>query len=213
MSTEAINTLGEDAFLRLLTTQLSHQDPLNPMEGTEFVAQLAQFNQVAQATGTNKRLDKLTENIALMNGYNAAGLIGKEVLAQGGTFQLQAGAQGGGTRAPETLTYQLKGEASKVTIQISDATGKTIRLMQAGAQSVGTHRVSWDGLDQDGKPMPDGEYTFSVTATDPQGIPLESATYVTGRVSGVTFQNGAVSLIVDGVPVSASGIVRIDGVI
>src|SRR4030042_1574536 len=72
-----------DQFLKLLVTQLQHQDPLNPMEAREFATQLAQFSQLEQAFQTNQHLKNLSLYEASSNNAQAIGLIGKEVVARG----------------------------------------------------------------------------------------------------------------------------------
>lgn len=59
----SMNDLDKDAFLKLLTTQLANQDPLSPMEDTEFIAQLAQFSSLEQMSALNKTVEKTTEEM------------------------------------------------------------------------------------------------------------------------------------------------------
>ncbi|MFN3533793.1 MAG: flagellar hook assembly protein FlgD, partial [Desulfatiglandales bacterium] len=73
--------LGKEDFLKLLVAQLQHQDPLNPMNSTEFTAQLAQFSALEQQRNTNENLEKLIEREEFLARVNVAGLMGKEVLA------------------------------------------------------------------------------------------------------------------------------------
>ena len=58
-STNATTEVGKDTFLKLLVEQLKHQDPLNPQDGAQFVAQLAQFNSLEQLMSINERLGQL----------------------------------------------------------------------------------------------------------------------------------------------------------
>jgi flagellar basal-body rod modification protein FlgD len=64
--------LGKDDFLKLLITQLTHQDPLNPMEDKEFIAQMAQFSSLEQLTNLNAGLESMT-NFAMTNAVNYIG--------------------------------------------------------------------------------------------------------------------------------------------
>jgi len=75
-TTSGVQTLGYDAFLKLLTAQMKFQDPTKPMDSTEFVAQLASFSNVEQGVKTNTKLDSLITSMAL---NQADGLIGKTV--------------------------------------------------------------------------------------------------------------------------------------
>lgn len=75
-------TMDQDAFLKLLVTQLSNQDPLKPMEDKEFIAQLAQFSSLEQMQNINKNLQTFTDGfMSSESGYQAVSLIGKTVTA------------------------------------------------------------------------------------------------------------------------------------
>ena len=82
------NTLGKDDFLKLLTTQLQHQDPLQPMDSQAFIAQLAQFSSVEQLTALGTRLDTLLVAQASANQLQTASLVGKEVLFRSDQLRL-----------------------------------------------------------------------------------------------------------------------------
>ncbi|MBI3803006.1 MAG: flagellar hook assembly protein FlgD [Nitrospirae bacterium] len=201
--TQAVNQLGADTFLRLLTAQLQFQDPLQPMDSTQFVTQLAQFSQVEKAVDMNKSIGTLTQYMASINNYSAAGLIGKNVQVEGSTIPVN------GNTSP-TLSYQLGGDAKQVLIQISDREGNVVRSLRAGAQPAGLQTVTWNGLDDQGNRLPSGEYTLNVAAVDGSGQPVQATTYTHGQVTGVTFENNIAYLMVNGARVPASGVLRID---
>lgn len=75
-STDNDNTLGQEVFLELLVTEMQYQDPLNPMDGTEYVAQLAQLSTVEQLTTLN---DNMSQFLQYQNLYEGSSLIGKTV--------------------------------------------------------------------------------------------------------------------------------------
>ena len=72
----ASQQLGKDDFLKLLITQLSHQDPLSPMENTEFIAQMAQFSSLEQITNMSTGFNRLT---SMLTNSEAVNLVGKTV--------------------------------------------------------------------------------------------------------------------------------------
>src|SRR5690606_1261481 len=80
------DVLGKDAFLKLLVTQLQNQDPLNPLDDKEFIAQLAQFSSLEQMTNVSEGIAALTEKTAQQDMLSAVSYIGKEVTAEGSSM-------------------------------------------------------------------------------------------------------------------------------
>lgn len=74
-SFEEQSNLGKDAFLKILTTQLSNQDPSSPLEDKDFIAQMATFSSLEQLTNLNKAFEKFSSNQM----SNMATTIGKEI--------------------------------------------------------------------------------------------------------------------------------------
>ena len=174
-----------DTFLKLLTTQLQHQDPLDPMDTNEFTSQLVEFTGVEQAMLTNKKLENLIALQTDMQLNDAVGYIDKKVGADGIILMLQDGEA--------TITYDLGANAAEANILIIDEQGNTVRTIKADKE-VGHHEIVWDGLDDDGDPLDDGLYGFLVTAidADKKGVPLVQGTI--GKVTGVKLVDGVVTL-------------------
>jgi flagellar basal-body rod modification protein FlgD len=200
--TTGLKALGEHAFLRLLTTQLRYQDPLNPMDNVQFVTQLAQFSQLEQSTDLNNRMDTSLGYLASLNAYGAAGLLGREVQVSGGNVAL-------GDERPVSLRYRLDGDAARVGIRVMNDAGATVRLLDVRGQTAGAKDVSWDGRDGSGRLVPNGAYTYTVSALNAAGEPVPTTTYAVGRVTGVSTDNGQVSLTVNGERVPASAVLAI----
>jgi flagellar basal-body rod modification protein FlgD len=195
--------LGETAFLQLLTTQLKYQDPLQPMDNTAFVSQLAQFSQLEQLTNLNQTMTGMGTSFSTLNNNQVTNLIGRNVVAQGGTIPLNGGS-------PPSLAYSLNGNASKVTISITDSTGNLVRTMQMGPQSSGNQVATWDGNNSAGTAVPQGNYSYTVSATGQTGKAVAATTYTQGPVTGITYNNGTAYLVVNGTPVLASGLLQIN---
>ena len=83
------NVIGKDEFLKMLIAQLKHQDPMNPMDGTAFTAQLAQFSSLEQLQNINTQLTSFTRQQQSLGNTQAVNLIGREVLAKGDTIQAE----------------------------------------------------------------------------------------------------------------------------
>lgn len=182
--------IGREQFLRLFLAQLSNQDPLNPVDDKEFVAQLAQFSQLEQTMETNRRLALLEAAQSSLVSSQTTQLIGKTVKADQDNLTLADGA------APD-LNFRLHGNASIVNLQLEDANGRTVRSIPLGALNAGDHQIAWDGLGVSGLPLPDGQYSLRVAAVNGEEL-VEHTVYVEGKVTGVNFSQGFPSLVVEG---------------
>ena len=202
MEVGGIRTLEQDAFLRLLITQLQYQDPLSPMKNVEFITQLTQFSQLEQTTSMNKTLQDSVQQLGSLGYYSAAGLIGKEVQAEGRTIPLVEGTS-------TTLSYRLSKDASNVAVLITDPAGEPIRVMKPGPQKEGRYNIQWDGQDDQGRPVPSGLYFYDVAAVDDFGVGIGSTTFTRGQITGVTFEEGMVYLMVNGEKLPAADAVKI----
>lgn len=184
----AVSALGSDVFLRLLVTQLQSQDPTNPVQNEEFVAQLAQFTTLEQATSTNKLLEKLIGQDTQRTQLDLVNLIGRTVVAQGDTVSIAGDEQ-------PTLGYALSGEARSVIIKVLDSNKQVVRTLEStDVQKAGANQVQWDGLNDSGDRVPEGVYQFIVKAEDVNKQPVPNFTFARERVMTIAF--GAESPIV-----------------
>lgn len=175
--------LGMDEFLKLFIAQIQHQDPLSPLDSAEFTAQLAQFTSVEQLYGMNSRLADIEEALSSRNEErDDLGFIGKTVKADDNTMRVDNGTVQSGS-------YTIDG-SGYVTIDVYDSEGLIVRTFYEGREDRGEHDVNWDGRDDTGKFVGDGIYTFEISARDENGYYIPSNTYITGEVTGITYQNG-----------------------
>lgn len=202
MEPKTVEPLGKDTFLQLLTTQLRFQNPLEPMDGMQFVTQLAQFTQLEQSSGMNARLDALVEGNASLNNFGATALIGKEVQVEGGIFSLEEGVS-------SDFSYQLTGDAQEVIVQVMDSAGNIVNTLNPGAQGAGIQTLTWDGRDTDGNRLSSGEYNFNVSARDIVGGPVASETFSRGLVSSVLYEGGVPYVIVNGGRIPAADVISV----
>lgn len=190
-STQAPNAkLDREAFLKLLVAQISHQDPLNPMQGTEFVTQLSQFSIVEQSIQQTAHLSMLSQQLTGLSNGEASALVGKQVSMRGKSI-----AYDGSSATAANVT--LSSPATKVTAVIRDASGGVVRTLELGASRGGAVSVQWDGRDDAGQPAAAGSYSFEVKAVDAQGAPVEVSQDVTGVVTKVSFEKGYPELVLD----------------
>ena len=189
-----------DTFLKLLTTQLQHQDPLDPMDTNEFTSQLVEFTGVEQAMATNKKLDALISLQTDMQMNDAVGYIGKTVGADGLMLMLQDGQS--------TITYDLGGNAAKVNVLVIDEHGNTVRTLP-GDTSFGHHEITWDGRNENGTQLDDGLYGFLVTALDADDQPVPLVQGTAGQVTGVKLVDGVVTLLIGKLEIALSDVLSV----
>jgi flagellar basal-body rod modification protein FlgD len=175
-----------DKFMTLLVTQLQNQDPLNPMDNAQMTSQLAQLQTVTGINNLNTTLTSLQSSYQNAEALTATNLIGKGVLVEGSDVTL-ASSKG-------VMGVELGTAADSVKVTISDANGKEVDTIDLGAQPAGTTPLAWDGKSSSsGATLPDGNYTFKVTATsgaktldDAKGLSLDSvASVTTSNTDGV----------------------------
>lgn len=146
----------QNRFLKLLTTQLKNQDPLNPMDNAQTTSQLAQISTVDGITQLNATLKTLMGSMQSSEALQAATLVGHAVLVPGTGMQVISGQAAGGV--------ELASAADKVNVTITDKNGLEIKRIDLGALTAGTHEFVWDGKNESGTAVADGMYKVSVTA-------------------------------------------------
>lgn len=191
-STSSTSTIddAESRFLKLLTTQLQNQDPLNPADNAQITSQLAQISTVQGISKLNTTLQTLVDNNNASQAIQAASLVGKGALVPGSGLILAGGKAAGG--------YELADAADKVNLNIKDSSGKVIRTIDLGAQKAGLQTFAWDGKDDAGVAAVDGTYSISISAT--QGASKVDVTNLqVGAVNSVAGKGSNVTLNVSGV--------------
>ena len=183
--TSDASTISADfnTFLTLLTAQLKNQDPLDPQDGTEFTAQLAQFSSLEQQINTNTKLDNLIGAQPDPTQDQAMNYIGKDVLAKNSNITL-------GETGIVEFTYDIDQPIQSTNIQILNAEGELVREF-SGSSAEGIHNVAWDGKDEAGNRLESGNYTIKVDAagaTNASGDTINTTlnTYVYSRATEVT---------------------------
>lgn len=191
-----------DSFLKLLTTQLVNQDPLEPLDATKFTEQLVQFSAVEQAIKSNDTLEQLAALMRTDQLTRTIDYIGAEVEAEGETISL-------GPDGAARLTYDLGESAAEVAISIWDGLGRLVATRQ-GTANAGSHSLAWDGVGNSGERLPDGLYRVEVAAQDGAGEPIPVGTTISGVVDGVEIDGDRLLLSLGGVliPLEAVTVVR-----
>jgi flagellar basal-body rod modification protein FlgD len=195
----------KDTFLKLLTTQLTNQDPTNPMENEQFLAQLAQFSSLEQLMGIQATMQAVYTGIQAMNNSGMANLLGTEVTAVSDTFAVPEGI---GDDFEKDLGWAASGPLSDARLTITDADGNVVRTISLGTVDA-EDSYTWDGTDSSGEKVPEGTYTYKVTGTDADGNRVSAESRITGLVDGMDYSTGTPQPSVDGVPVSLSDLLTL----
>ena len=200
-------TLDKDSFLKLMIAQLKNQDPLNPMDGTEYASQLAEFSSLEQLTNLN---DSVTESMEAnyyltqsVNNTLIATLIGNDVKVSGNSINYS------GQDSIE-LSYNLPNYAGKAQVSIYDSNGKLVRTLDNIPMKQGENKLSWDFTDNNGAKVQAGKYTAKIEAYD---ISTEAQMSVSlfkyGTIEGVRFGEQGTVLVVDSGEYQLSDIIEI----
>lgn len=177
--------LGQADFLRLMTTQLRHQDPFKPMENGEFLGQIAQFSTVSGIQEMQQSFASLAASLTSNQTLQAATMVGRSVLV------------------PSEIGYlpddgELQGAAylpasGQLVVDIVDAGGQVVRNLDMGTQAAGLARFAWDGRNNAGEQLPEGSYVLRARLV--QGNAQQSAaTLAVGRVQSVVLGAGGLNL-------------------
>ena len=172
-------SLGKDAFLQLLVTQLKNQNPLSPQDNGAFVAQLAQFSSLEGINTLNDSVNNISSNFSSSQALQASSLVGRNVIVQTNTAQLDDPSKGltGSVTVPSTIAAG--------TVTITDKDGKAVRTIDLGSRAAGDASFTWDGKDTAGTVVPVGTYTFKANAPI-NGTATDLATYLPATVNSVT---------------------------
>lgn len=172
-------SLGKDAFLQLLVTQLKNQNPLDPQDNSAFVAQLAQFSSLEGITTLNSTVSSLAGNYNSSQALQASSLVGRNVIVQTNSVQLDDPSKGmtGSVTVPSSIAGG--------TVTISDSSGTAIRTIDLGSRAAGNASFTWDGKDKDGNLVKTGTYTVKANASI-NGTSTDMATYLPATVTSVT---------------------------
>jgi flagellar basal-body rod modification protein FlgD len=190
--------LDYESFLKLLTAQLQNQDPLAPMDATQFMTQLAQLSTVEQSMKSNETLTQVLDTLKNAGMRMDMAYLGRTVEVVSDGLPLSGGTG--------STAYAIEGTPASVRIEVLDSAGKTVYSGNGNSQT-GRQVFTWDGKKTDGTTAPDGLYHVKITAKDASGAALNAATVMTDTVKEVQTVDGATQFVLkSGAVVSASDI-------
>jgi len=190
-----------NTFLTLLTTQLQNQDPLSPMDSTQFTQQLVEYSQVEQQINTNTNLTSLISLQQAGAGAASVGYLGKNVTVTNGNAAL--------TNGSATWNYALPAGAATSTLTVTNASGQTV-YSGPGETASGSNTFTWNGQNNNGNQQADGTYTLAVTASDANGNPITPTVTSSGTVSEINMSGSSPQLMIGSmaVPLTAVSLIQ-----
>ncbi|HEX6039116.1 flagellar hook assembly protein FlgD [Longimicrobium sp.] len=196
--------LGKEEFLRLLVTQMQNQDPMNPMQGEEFAAQLAQFSSLEQLIGIGTQLSSQAEMAQLalsgINAQNAMGTLGRQVTAQGDDVRISENGQA-------SVTFEVGAGGGNATVRIYDEKGREVGSRELGAVQAGRQTVE---LGSAAEHLPAGNYTYKVEVTDAAGAAVPVQTYTIATIDGVRYGQEGPVLLSNGIEIPLQYVVAVE---
>ncbi|HEU0196845.1 MAG TPA: flagellar hook assembly protein FlgD [Nevskiaceae bacterium] len=175
-------------FMQLLMAQVNNQDPLNPMDSTAFLGQLAQLSTVSGIQQLNSNFGSLSSALTANQAVQAAGLVGHQAQVASGSLEWDGKTAVNGD-------IELPTASGKVLATITDAAGDIIDTLPLGSQPAGTTAFTWDGTDAKGNAVPPGTYQVVATATD-NGQTTALKTLTAATIQGVNL-GGTAGLTLD----------------
>ena len=196
-------TLGQDAFMHLLVTQLKNQNPLDPQDNTAFVAQLAQFSSLEGITSLNSTVTSLAGSLQSSQALQASALVGRSVAIETDEATLATGGHVAGW-------IELPQSTSGLLMNVYNSSNALVFSKELGPQAAGDLPFAWDGTATDGTQLPAGTYRFEALSQD-NGESTAQATYLGANVNSVTIgANQEVILNVQGIgPIALSEVKEI----
>ncbi|RUO30221.1 flagellar hook assembly protein FlgD [Aliidiomarina soli] len=146
--------LGQEDFFKLLTQQLSMQDPSKPVENDQMIAQMTSFTMAEGITGLSEQFKDFAESMTSNQALQASSLVGRQVLIPSDVGHFDGSKPIEGMVATEQTTQN-------TTLRIENEAGQVVRTIDMGTLPAGQHRYSWDGLDDSGEVVPAGDYKIA----------------------------------------------------
>ncbi len=181
---EPSNEVTGDDFLTLLVAQLQNQDPLNPMEDAEMLAELAQFSSLEQLAELNENFEALADDFNTLIVNSAMSYIGMNVVAEGNCISLTDGKS-------TELKVTLAEDAESALAYIYDENNELVATTSLSRLNSGEQTFTWDGSLSTGETAPDGIYSVYFYALNAEGDTIDVSSLAEGTVVGLNTENGS----------------------
>ncbi|MGB1110278.1 MAG: flagellar hook assembly protein FlgD [Gammaproteobacteria bacterium] len=174
--------LEQEDFLKLMTEQLKAQDPMNPGDTGEFLGQMAQFSSVSGIQSLQQSVESLATSLQSTQALQATSMVGRTVVTEGNSAHL-------GENGAIEGNFDMPFGATGATLNIINASGETVHSSALSATPGSTESFSWNGVDDEGKQAPEGDYRVEIQALS-NGASNALTTRIAGKVESVSMTSG-----------------------
>ncbi len=177
--------LGKDDFMKLLLTELQHQDPTNPMDSDKILSQTSQLAALETQEKTNKALEALTNSFKQNKNFAAVSSIGKYARLEN-KVDLKQDTDG----KPMPLNFELNfaEDIKEGQIEIYDENNRLVKVMELSEDTKGKHTFTWNGLTDAGENAKPGQYAIYANYYNPDGVKL-SGEFGSYKIESVKFED------------------------
>ncbi len=175
--------LEKQDFMNLFLTQMSHQDPVDPMDSGAMMSQLAQLGTMEQLEKLNSQVKDLNLTQKDISRFQSLQFLEKDVLMESDGVELGKGSS-------KPIYYSLNKEADNIRVSIEDSDGSPVFSQTIGLTAAGKHQFRWDGKNNEGVMMPDGNYQIRLLAFDTEGNSSKLPIFNSGRVDQIEYRDG-----------------------
>ena len=181
--------LDKDDFMRIMVTEMKHQDPTKPMDSDRMATQMAQITSVEQLKNVGSAIEKLADKNTASDRLAMSAMIGKSVTVDKGRFTHQKG-----TFSP--INFNLPQDAQKIKLSVLDERGEVIATRELEPMKAGTNNYNWDGVNASNIQSVTGSYVVRLDAEDAKGNKIKIDPVSQETVVGVSFEGGETNFLV-----------------
>jgi flagellar basal-body rod modification protein FlgD len=182
-------TLDKDDFLRIMISEMKHQDPTKPMDADKMASQMAQLTSVEQLKNMGTAIEKLADKNQASDRLAMSGMIGKTVTVDKGRFTHQKGTL-------SAVNFELPQDAEKITLKFLDERGEEVASRELEPMKAGPNVYNWDGINASSIPTASGSYLVRVDAETKEGAKIQVNPISQETVIGVSFEGGEANFLV-----------------
>ncbi len=200
--------LDKDDFMRIMITEMKHQDPTKPMDSDRMATQMAQITSVEQMKNVSNSIEKLADKSSASDRLAMSMMIGKSVTVDKSRFAHQKGTL-------STINFDLPEAASKVKLVMMDERGEEVATRELDPMEAGANTYNWDGVNASNLQAPSGTYAIRIEAENKVGAKIKVDSITRENVVGVTFEGGEANFLI-GNPkspqrVGLKNVIRLEG--